>query len=90
MPLGQLANAELREWKEKLHAALKPMAVTKAQRDAISIFEACTNGYPWLANALQIGEKACTIHQLDADRCCAAVGVIEQFGRSRLIHAPSE
>jgi len=90
VPLGQLANAELREWKAQLHAALEPMAVTKARRDAISIFEARAKGYRWLANALQIDEKACTIHQLDPDQCRAAVGVIEQFGRSRLDHAPSE
>lgn len=86
----RLANAEPREWKEKLHAALEPMAVTKARRDAISTFEARAKGYRWLANALQIDEKACTIHQLDPDQCRAAVGVIEQFGRSRLDHAPSE
>jgi len=90
VPLGRLANGELRELKVKLHAALEPMAAAKARRDAISIFEARAKGYQWLANALQIDEKACTIHKLDADQCRAAVGVIEQFGRSRLDHAPSE
>jgi hypothetical protein len=34
VPLGRLANAELREWKTKLHAALEPMAAAKARRDA--------------------------------------------------------
>ncbi|CAN7786057.1 DUF3268 family zinc-finger domain-containing protein [Caballeronia sp. LjRoot34] len=90
VPLGRLANAELREWKAKLHAALEPMAVIKARRDGISIFEARAKGYRWLASALQIDEKACTIHHLDADQCRAAVGVIEQFERSRLDRAPSE
>jgi hypothetical protein len=90
VPLGRLANGELRELKAKLHAALEPMAAAKARRDAISIFEARAKGYRWLASALQIDEKACNIHQLSADRCRAAVHVIEQFENSRLNRAPSE
>ncbi len=90
VPMGRLANAELREWKIKLHAALEPMAAAKARRDAISIFEARAKGYRWLARALQIDEKACNIDQLSADQCRAAVHVIEQFENSRLNRAPSE
>ncbi|AME28617.1 zinc-finger-containing protein [Burkholderia sp. PAMC 26561] len=90
VPLGRLANGELRELKAKLHAALEPMAAAKARRDASSIFEARAKGYRWLASALQIDEKACNIHQLSADQCRAAVHVIEQFENSRLNRAPSE
>jgi hypothetical protein len=90
VPLGRLANAELREWKAKLHAALEPMAAAKARRDGISIFEARAKGYRWLASALQIDEKACTIHQLDADQCRAAVEVIEKFEQERLNRGPSD
>jgi hypothetical protein len=90
LPLGRLANAELREWKAKLHAALEPMAETKARRDGVSIFEARSKGYKWLAGELKIEPKACNINLLDLEHCKAAVGVIEQFEQNRRAATPSE
>src|SRR5262249_12105577 len=54
VPLGRLANAELRDWKTKLHAALEPLAEAKVRRDGCSLFEARAKGYKWLAAELGI------------------------------------
>lgn len=83
VPLGRLANAELRDAKARLHAALEPMVQGKLRRDGGNVFEARSKGYRWLAGELNIPEDQCTIHQLDADQCKAAVDVIERFAASR-------
>jgi hypothetical protein len=90
LPLGRLANAELREWKAKLHAALEPMAEAKARRDGVSIFEARAKGYKWLAGELQIDAKVCNINLLNLEQCKAAVDVIDRFDRNRPGRTPSE
>ena len=90
LPLGRLANGELRVWKAKLHAALEPMAEAKARRDGVSIFEARSKGYKWLAGELKIEPKACNINLLDLEQCRAAIGVIEQFEQNRRAATPSE
>lgn len=83
LPLGRLANAELREWKAKLHAALEPMVEAKVRRDGCNTFEARSKGYKWLADRLEIDEKKCHIHLLDVDQCKAAIEIIESFERER-------
>lgn len=88
LPLGRLANAELREWKAKLHATLEPMVEAKVRRDGCNTFEARAKGYRWLANELKIDEKKCHIHLLDLDQCKAAIGMIEGFERNRHADAP--
>lgn len=83
VPLGRLANAELRDAKARLHAALEPMVQGKLRRDGGNVFEARSKGYRWLAGELNIPEDQCTIHQLNADQCKAAVDVIERFAANR-------
>jgi hypothetical protein len=56
----------------------------------VSIFEARSKGYKWLAAELKIEPKACNINLLDLEQCRAAVGVIEQFEQNRRAATPSE
>ena len=83
VPLGRLANAELREWKTKLHAALEPMAAAKVRRDGCTIFEARAKGFQWLAGELWIQDQKCSIHTLDVAQCKAAVEIIARFLNER-------
>jgi hypothetical protein len=83
VPLGRLANAELREWKGKLHSALEPMAEAKVRRDGGKIFAARAKGFKWLAGLLSIEEQKCSIHLLDVDQCKAAVAIIARFELER-------
>jgi zinc-finger-containing domain len=83
VPLGRLANAQLREWKAKLHSALEPMAEAKVRRDGGKIFAARAKGYKWLAGHLSIEEQKCSIHLLDIDQCKAAVAIIARFELER-------
>ncbi|MFM0288335.1 zinc-finger-containing protein [Paraburkholderia megapolitana] len=83
VPLGRLANAELRDWKARLHAALEPMVQAKVRRDGSNVFEARAKGYRWLAGEMKIDEDQCTIHHLDADQCKAAIDIIERFEQRR-------
>jgi hypothetical protein len=90
VPLGRVANAELREWKAKLHSALEPMAEAKVRRDGGKIFAARAKGYTWLAGLLGIEESKCSIHLLDIDQCKAAVAIIARFELERRAGHTSE
>ena len=89
VPLGRLANAQLRDWKARLHDALKPLAAAKAQRDGCNLFEARARGMKWLAGEITLDDKQSNIHQLDVEQCKTAVGIIEQFVRQRASPASS-
>jgi hypothetical protein len=78
LPLGRLANAELRELKARLHAAFEPMIAAKVRRDSVNAFEARSKGYKWLAGVMGIDEKACQINQLDAEHCRRAIEIVER------------
>jgi hypothetical protein len=84
VPLGRLANAELREWKAKLHAALEPLVAAKVRRDECNLFGARAKGMKWLAGEMKIDPKECSIHLLDVAQCKAAVDIIERFARERV------
>ncbi|TCK36433.1 uncharacterized protein DUF3268 [Paraburkholderia sp. BL8N3] len=83
VPLGRLADANLRDLKAKLHAALEPLVQAKVRRDGCNVFEARSRGYRWLAQQLGIDPAKGSIHSLDAGECERAIAVVEQFGRDR-------
>lgn len=68
-PLGRLANAELREWKQRAHAVFDPLWQRKMQRDKCSKSAARSAGYQWLAGRLGIEVKDCHIGMFDVDIC---------------------
>lgn len=67
IPLGRLANAELREAKKSAHAAFDPIWTDQRMTRKTA--------YKWLANALGIDRKECHIGMMDAERCRKVVEV---------------
>lgn len=60
-PLGRLANAELREWKKKAHAAFDP--IWKSKRKSRH------GAYKWLSERLNIEPAHCHIGMFDVEQC---------------------
>ena len=60
-PLGRLANAELRAWKQKAHRAFDPMWKGKKTSRG--------QAYLWLAEKLQIDRADCHIGMFDVEAC---------------------
>jgi len=74
-PLGRLANAELREWKKKAHAAFDPLWRRKIAKENCSKGYARGKGYKWLADKLGIPVEECHIGMFDVDLCRKVVEV---------------
>ncbi|MEX3630573.1 MAG: zinc-finger-containing protein [Burkholderia sp.] len=82
VPLGRLANAELRQAKSDLHAALEPLVAAKMRRDGCNAFGARAKGIRWLAT--QLGQDpASTIHSFDLEACRAALPLVREFLANR-------
>lgn len=82
VPLGRLANAELRQAKSDLHAALEPLVAAKMRRDGCNAFEARAKGIRWLAT--QLGQDpATTLHGFDLETCRAAIALVREFLANR-------
>lgn len=73
--LGGLANAELREWKIKAHAAFDPLWQGKIRRDGCTKGKARRAGYKWLAGQLQIDVQRTHIGYMNVDECRKVVEV---------------
>lgn len=79
VPLGRLANAELRQAKADLREALEPLVAAKMRRDGCNVFEARAKGLRWLGAALGIEPDACSLHALDLDQCRQARQRLDAF-----------
>jgi hypothetical protein len=90
VPLGRLANAELREVKAKLHEALEPLVAAKVRRDACNPFQARAKAFRWLAGELGIDEKESGIHTLDIAQCKGAIGIVERLEHERATRAQAK
>lgn len=62
MPMGRLANAELREAKRQFNQAIRPIIDMAGRRRA----------YEWLAGAMVLSAHACDGHRFDLDQARAA------------------
>lgn len=60
-PLGRLANAELRQWKTRAHAAFDPLWRPGRMRRK--------DAYAWLAKVLEIEVRDCHIGMFDIVQC---------------------
>ena len=69
MPLGRLANAELRKAKRRAHDAFDPL--WKARHMSRQ------SAYKWLAEKLGISPANCHIGMMDVDGCNAVVAAVE-------------
>lgn len=79
--LGCLANAELREWKMKAHAAFDPLWQAKIRRDGCSKSHARKAGYRWLSERLGIPFKLTHIGYMNVDECKRVVEVCSSVRR---------
>lgn len=79
LPLGRLANSELRGWRKKAHAVFDPMWKRKMEKEKCSQRQARTAGYKWLADQLDIRFKDCHIAEFEVDECKCVVAVCEPF-----------
>lgn len=73
VPLGRLANAELRRAKQRAHAAFDPMWRSGQVRRKAA--------YAWLAGELGLCAENCHIGMMDVDACRAVVAVVENQRR---------
>lgn len=73
-PLGRLADAELREWKKKAHAAFDPTWVRRVKHGK-GKGRARQQAYGWLAEALGIPREQCHIGMFDVEMCKKVVEI---------------
>ncbi|MES2910563.1 MAG: zinc-finger-containing protein [Pseudomonadota bacterium] len=67
--LGGLANAELREMRQKAHAAFDPLWKGKMRRDKMAKGPARRAGYRWLSEQLGIPVKKTHIAYMNLGEC---------------------
>jgi uncharacterized protein DUF3268 len=67
-PLGRLANAELRELKQRVHAMFDPRWMQSKDKKG-----ARTREYLWLAKAMTISPANCHVGMFSEDQCRAAM-----------------
>lgn len=81
IPLGRLANAELREAKHAAHAAFDRLWQAK-MRQGFTRSRARAAGYRWLAGQLGLDRKQCHIGMFDVGLCRRVVEICTPFHRS--------
>ena len=81
VPLGRLANQELRTAKRLAHAAFDQLWKRKMEIAQCSKSEARKAGYGWLAKRLEIDLKKCHIGYFDVDHCMKTVDICVQVRR---------
>lgn len=74
IPLGHLANAELRSWRSRAHDAFDPLWKSRAMRR--------TEAYAWLAGELGISVANCHIGMFDIDACRNTVEAINRYSKN--------
>lgn len=70
VPLGRLANAELRSAKNRAHAAFDPLWKSKSMKRA--------EAYGWLSKQLGISGKDCHIGMFNIEMCERVVSACQQ------------
>jgi hypothetical protein len=81
VPLGYPAGPETRQLRSKVHRLLDPLWEAKMQRDKVSKGKARDAAYGWLAGQLGIPRDDCHVSHFNADRCRAAIAILEPFRR---------
>lgn len=82
IPLGRLANAELRREKIRAHNAFDILWRTKMEREQCSKKQARGAGYKWLARQLGIEPRHMHIGMLSVEQCRQVVAICMQYQRS--------
>lgn len=76
VPLGRLANAELRTWKSKAHAAFDPLWREGGMARGAA--------YSWLAGKMGIHQENCHFGMFNVDQCVQAVEICNRETDKRL------
>ena len=76
LPLGRLANAELRRAKQRAHAAFDPIWQGRIMGRK--------QAYAWLAKQLGLAADEAHIGEFDVARCGRVIEVCEKFNRGEL------
>jgi zinc-finger-containing domain len=76
VPLGCLANAELRKWKRKAHDAFDPLWRTNGGKNKRA--KARSRGYAALAKVLGIAPQDCHIGAFDLETCKRVLSVLPE------------
>lgn len=83
VPLGRLANAQLRKIKVRAHAAFDPLWRGKMERDKCSKTKARDTAYAWLAIQLGIPVRRCHIGYFDERECQRVIDACAAIPRSK-------
>lgn len=83
-PLGRMANAELRNWKQKAHAAFDPLwkrkiEIMREQYGRYAKFTARRDAYQWLAGKLDLPAEKCHIAMFDVETCKRVVDLCRPY-----------
>lgn len=81
VPLGRVANRELRKAKQEAHAAFDRLWRTKMQKEGCRQNEARRAGYQWLAAQLGLDAAVCHIGMMSVEGCRRVVEVCQPFHR---------
>ncbi|EJN06451.1 zinc-finger-containing protein [Herbaspirillum sp. YR522] len=81
--LGGLANAELRDWKIKAHAAFDPLWKAKMARDACTKSKARRAGYKWLSEQMEMPIKRTHIGYMSVEECKKVVEICSAIRMKR-------
>ena len=73
VPLGRLANHQLREAKKRAHFYFDQLWKKKMEVDGVNQYEARNGAYKWLALRLGIERKYCHIGYFDVGLCMKVV-----------------
>ncbi|NNH76443.1 hypothetical protein HLH17_01825 [Acinetobacter sp. ANC 5380] len=69
IPLGTMANKELRAMRKKAHSYLDPLWRYKAASQNIAKMKARKAAYEWLAKKMEIHVDDCHVGQFDTEQC---------------------
>lgn len=88
-PLGRLANAELRKWKQAVHAVFDPvwkrrLELKRKVDPAYTRAMARGGRYRELAVLMGIAREECHIGMFDVERCALAVKIIQSVALERV------
>lgn len=89
-PLGTLANAELRKWRQKAHAAFDPLWHRKLQKRRAERGEgyrkvwARGSGYKWLRLQMGMSAKECHISMMNVEQCKQVVEVCSNVKKKKV------
>lgn len=77
--LGRLANKELRQAKQRAHAAFDPLWQRVMERDGLPKYRARGRGYKWLAEQMGLTREQMHIGELDVDQCAKVVEICKSL-----------